>query len=129
MKLEDFPEIKKGMIAEIGYVEPRLVKNDNPINPHGVDKYVYAYVDEPKFLLFYVGEIIYLEEITDFSGESSPGFKRVDKETASSQKGIYTALKVYKGKYRGELPSYDSVNINMEAIVSFKPLEYIQPRK
>lgn len=112
MKLEELPEFNKGAIAEVGYIQPDCLGR---------------FVGEPEFRLFYLGEVISLEVITDFSGGPAR-YKRVDKQPDG--KNVYAALKVFQKKYQGQngeskfLDILDGVNINIESIVSFQLMEH-----
>ncbi|MBI3036105.1 hypothetical protein HYY71_07335 [Candidatus Woesearchaeota archaeon] len=105
MRLEDLPEIKDGMIAEIGFINPDEPKAD------------------PKFRLFYIERIRYLKKVTPFDG-SDAYFEEVDKESAERD---FTALRIYMIKRQtddSKLRFEEKGNVNLDAIVSFRPLEY-----
>jgi len=115
MKLEELPEIKKGTIAEIGYIQPDVL--DKPNNPF----------NEPEFKLYYVEGIVYIESLPTF--DVVPHFRTHGKPG----KGLESvpALRVYDQKYRtkgkkGRL-KFDVLSeryMCIEAIISFRPLEY-----
>ena len=111
MRLEDLPEIKEGMIAEIGFINPD-------------DRRDFGYEASIQFRLFYIEGIRFLKRITPFNPDYSSYFEEVAKESAD-----FTSLRTFHAKYRkkrGEIIITDCGNVNIEAIVSFKPLEYAQ---
>src|SRR3989344_5087067 len=118
MKLEEFPEFNKGAIAEIGFIQPDCLGR---------------FVGEPQFRLFYLDEIVRIEEMSHF-GEGPASYRRVDGESSRGNR-VFAALRVIERKYQREDGEYrifhnlDGVAINMEAIVSFKLLEYKSSKK
>jgi|SRR3989338_4215967 len=112
MKLEELPEIKKGTIAEIGYVELEL--EDEP-NSHS---------NELELKLYYVEGIKYIEDLPTF--DTSPHFG-IHAKPVKGQK-LFPALKVYGEKLlnreKDHVKFFFPEYIILEAIVSYKPLEF-----
>lgn len=109
MKLENLPEIKKGMRAEIGYITPKPFLDDNgkPIFPR----------ENLQYCIYYVDRIVYLKP------EQIPmGYVRNKK---SSQE-VYPVVRVFQNRYRksdGKFRHASRLAINIDAIVKFTPLE------